>query len=185
MTLRVILENLLNERAFSCVIYFDELFLLPTEVVHITSVDIKPEGMQMQIMRLQSSLQKPVASNILQLLQSVYLRKNIPTIVLHCNIFFFKCSKNNNCWKKLPERACLLLQTCFRGQCRQQIYAWVFLPGTSMAPKNWTLLAAGIFREMCRRADTATRAGEIFVDSPVMIAPHLVESATDSWPAKI
>jgi hypothetical protein len=79
MILRVVLANFSQENALSCVIYFDELLLLPTEVVHITSVDVKPESVQMQIMRLQSPLQKPVAGNILQLLQTVHLNKKIST----------------------------------------------------------------------------------------------------------
>ena len=80
MILRVILSNLSKESALGCVIYFDKLLLLPTEVVDITSVDVKPECMQMQIIRLQSPLQKSMAGNILQLLQTVHLKKkSIPS----------------------------------------------------------------------------------------------------------
>lgn len=47
MILRVILTNLPEEGALSCVIDFDKLLLLPTEVVDIASVDVKPDSMQM------------------------------------------------------------------------------------------------------------------------------------------
>jgi len=56
-------------------------------------------------------------------------------------VYFAKGLKDNKIFvcSTLPERACLLRQTCFRGLYRQQIYALVFLPGTSEAPKNWNL----------------------------------------------
>lgn len=55
----------------------NKLLRTPTEIVNLAGVNIKPQGMNVQLVLFQALLQKPITGNILQLLQGVDLRQSV------------------------------------------------------------------------------------------------------------
>lgn len=81
---RIVPPHFFQQPVDGALLHRNEPFRATTKVVNVTRVDIEPQCMDVQIVRFEPFLQKPVRRHILYLLQRVHLRQ----LVLQAELMF-------------------------------------------------------------------------------------------------